>query len=207
MALALAVNFTIAWWTARLSGLCWIEARALGGGLRALVWATAAQSALGFSLVYLLLIGFGALFASAVAFHAVLAVAATLTPLLLIPVAGLVLGGALQAWILFAREATLIAVEQGQYGGGPVAQAMQRERHLVGPSIDGVSSLFRGDDPGPLTAAWAAVLTGLTMIVGLGALLTWEVLARHTGRLGLPDVLLPASWVDPVHDDSERYFF
>src|SRR5262245_19690912 len=49
----LGLNLVISWLNARTCGRAWIEARALGGSIRVLVWCGAVQSAIGFSPVFL----------------------------------------------------------------------------------------------------------------------------------------------------------
>ena len=49
----LALNFGISWWNARSCGRAWVESKAVGGGIRLLVWCGAIQSAIGFSSVFL----------------------------------------------------------------------------------------------------------------------------------------------------------
>ena len=57
--LILALNFVISWWNAYVTGKCWAEAKAIGGWIRLVTWSGAVQSALGFSSVYICLLGFG----------------------------------------------------------------------------------------------------------------------------------------------------
>ena len=54
------LNFVISWLNARTCGRAWVEARALGGYIRVLVWCGAIQSAIGFSSVSLFPLLFGA---------------------------------------------------------------------------------------------------------------------------------------------------
>src|SRR5215470_6454052 len=49
----LGLNLVISWFNARTCGRAWVEAKALGGYIRVLVWCGAIQSAIGFSSVFL----------------------------------------------------------------------------------------------------------------------------------------------------------
>ncbi|MGF3998906.1 hypothetical protein ACQX8C_14305, partial [Staphylococcus aureus] len=62
IALMLALNFGISWWNCYAVGGIWVESRSLGGWIRVLAWSGAIQAAIGFSSVFLFVLG-GAAFA------------------------------------------------------------------------------------------------------------------------------------------------
>ena len=48
----------VAYWNARVAGKIWVEAKAVGGWIRLVAWCGAAESAIGFSGIYAIVIGF-----------------------------------------------------------------------------------------------------------------------------------------------------
>src|ERR1700688_2728642 len=54
--LLLIVNLGISWWNARVTGLDWIEAKAIGGYVRFMCWMGWLMSAVGFTWCYVLIL-------------------------------------------------------------------------------------------------------------------------------------------------------
>jgi len=58
LVIMLFINFGISWWNAKVCGENWIESKMVGGFYRLLIWCGAIQSAIGFSMIIMVLILF-----------------------------------------------------------------------------------------------------------------------------------------------------
>lgn len=54
----LIINLGISFWNAKVCGQSWVEAKAVGGFIRVLIWCGAIQAAIGFSMVLIVIILF-----------------------------------------------------------------------------------------------------------------------------------------------------
>ena len=55
--LIVALGLGVAYWNARIAGKIWLESMAVGGWIRVVAWCGAIQSAMGFALIYTLVVG------------------------------------------------------------------------------------------------------------------------------------------------------
>ena len=55
--LIVAIGLGVAYWNARIAGKIWLESKAVGGWIRVVAWCGAIQSAMGFALIYTLVVG------------------------------------------------------------------------------------------------------------------------------------------------------
>ena len=160
--------------------------------VRALTLAASVQSALGFSALYLVLFGCGAALASPQAgLWALVWMRQLAVPLLLLAVAGAGLAILLMAWNTLLRDQQLRNAEQRITDAGVDPHEFYDITGVIGPSIDGITVLFRGTNGGVVNFLFMCFMTAGVFIVGLGALLTWEIIARYVGRLPIPDLLMP----------------
>ena len=58
MLIIMLINLGISFYNARSAGQVWAESKAIGGWLRLLVWCGAIQAAIGFTMVYLIIVSY-----------------------------------------------------------------------------------------------------------------------------------------------------
>lgn len=186
--LGLLVTLGLSYWNARVCGQVWVEANALGGWIRAVVWSGAVQSAIGFSALLLLFLGVimkaaGMLPASMASGMASLWYVLIIIPILL---TGWVI--TVHSWISLARDRSLInlaatgwntyASISNTYGAVQgVGSAWQNVKDMI-PDVD--SEDIQG-------AAWIAVLAAVVASLVGGAVITWAIIKANQGTLELPE--------------------
>lgn len=187
IALGLLLTLGLSYWNARVCGQVWVEANALGGWLRLVVWSGAVQSAIGFSALLLLLLGVimsatGVLPASMASGMASLWYLLIIIPVLL---TGWVI--TIHSWISLARDRSLInlaatgwntyASISNTYGAVQgVSSAWSNVKEMI-PDVD--SEDIQG-------AAWIAVIAAVVGSLVGGAVITWAIIKAHRGTLDLP---------------------
>ena len=183
----LVLNFGISWWNARACGRAWAELQAVGGAVRVLVWCGATQSAIGFSMVFLLPITFAA--------HAIDpqtvtdGVVADIFDLwyvsIIIPALGTGLAITIESWIAAYRDRSLANLGVAAYNSfAQVHNTMGAVRGL-GPALQSVGGLFtgKGDARGK-----AIILVVVIVVFALtaGVVLTAVLIQHYAGTVPLP---------------------
>lgn len=188
IALMLALNFGISWWNCYAVGGIWVESRSLGGWIRVLAWSGAIQAAIGFSSVFLFVLG-GAAFAFGVlppkAFHA----AINLWYLLIIIPAlstGLII--TVHSWIAAYRERSLANMGTAAYNTFAQAYNMYNAFSGIGDAFKGVGEFFAGGDDDDVKARLILLVVGLVVLSLIaGGVLAAILIKKYAGRLPLPE--------------------
>lgn len=187
----LALNFFISWANAWSSGRAWVEARALGGYIRVLVWCGAIQSAIGFSSVFLfpLIVAANALFPEYFT-DAYMGAAVSLWYVFIIfPALGTGLIITIESWIKAYRERSLLNLSVSSYNTlaqihntmhaiNTLPSALQSAGKVLGSALSG-----RGDARGKAVLI-AVVVVAIALSAGI--IVTWTLIYRYAGTVPLP---------------------
>jgi hypothetical protein len=195
LVLILALNFGLSWWNARACGRAWIEAKAVGGYVRFLVWCGAVQSAIGFSSVFLFPLIFLAHAAAPDAFtDAYVKGAIDLWYLTIIfPALGSGLAITIESWIAASRERSLGNLGIAAYNTFAEAHNLIGAVDSIGPALESVGKMFvsgaaEPDDPRDWAARIGLMIALLVAATALaaGVLLTVVLIRRYAGTVPLP---------------------
>ena len=193
--LILALNFVVSWWNARTCGRAWVESKAAGGLIRALVWCGAVQSAIGFSSVFL----FPLLFAA----HAIAPDYFTATQLeaalslwyvtVIFPALGTGLIITIESWIAAYREHSLMNIGVAAYNTMAQVHNTMGAIQGVGPALRSVGNLFasvatsRGGAKGKAAILGAMIAVAVVVIaLSAGVIVTAALIHHYAGTVPLP---------------------
>ena len=193
--LILALNFGVSWWNARTCGRAWVESKAVGGSIRALVWCGAIQSAIGFSSVFL----FPLLFLANNAFPDYftddqLNGAVSLWYVTIIfPALGTGLIITIESWIAAYRQHSLINLGLAAYNTLAQVHNTMGAINGLGPAFQAVGKLFasaaagRGDAKGKAAILGAMIAVAVVVLaLSAGVILTAVLIHRYAGTVPLP---------------------
>lgn len=187
IALGLLLTLGLSYWNARVCGQVWVEANALGGWIRAVVWSGAVQSAIGFSALLLLLLGvimsaLGVLPASMMSGMASLWYLLVIIPVLL---TGWVI--TVHSWISLARDRSLINLAATGWNTYASISNTYGAVQGVGSAWGNVKEMIPDVDSEDIQgAAWIAILAAVIVSLVGGAVITWAIIKAHRGTLDLP---------------------
>jgi hypothetical protein len=186
LVLLVAVNFGLSWWNAMACGRNWVEARALGGWIKAVVWSAAIQSAIGFSSVLAILIaaiGGGTGFLD----ERALRLAMDFWYLLIIfPALATGLIVTIYSWQIAARERDLLSMGTAAYNTLAVAHNAYSAIDSVRTALSGVGTFFESDKEEGTNLFMLAVLITAVSLLG-GVLLTATLIQRYAATIPLPE--------------------
>lgn len=186
----LVLNGVISWWNAKSCGEAWIETKQLGGFIRLVVLSAAIQSAIGFSMIYLSVLGFG-LYSVGYLTQQHLNVLFSLWYIaVIIPILGTGLIITIHSWIVAYRERSIVNMGIAAYNTITQVYNTYQAFDGIGKSLSSISSFFGDvleDDSDAKTKAFI-VLVLLAVIALLGGVLTTATLIkRYAGTLSLPE--------------------
>jgi hypothetical protein len=210
----LALNFGISWWNAYVCGRVWVESKAVGGGIRVLVWCGAIQSAIGFSSVFILPMLFMArhLFPEYFTGVYVRGAYALWYLLIIIPVLGTGFAITVHSWIVAYRNRRL--VDLGIAGWNAFAEVHNTwgAINTMGMAYDAVAAMFSSafssssDDPKG-AVAMIGLLIAITVVVvalGLGVMLTAILIKRYAATDPLPAEIQKQTQAPPATPPPAR---
>ena len=176
--LILVANLVISFMNARSCGQVWAESKAVGGMIRLLVWCGVIQAAIGFTYVYAVLVGYIALSTGYIS-PALFGVLMNLTYVAIIgPALGTGLIIAIQSWISFAREKSLMNLGVASWNTFAEAYNAYNAIQSFGPALDSVASAFGGGlDSDDDDNSYRIIL--LALIVLLAGIMTTVVIVRR----------------------------
>lgn len=174
----LALNLFISWWNCRSAGAVWNEAKQFGGFMRVLVWCAAIQSAVGFSSVLIMALGFAA-FATGNLPKEYLDATVSLWYLLIIfPALGsgliITIHSLMQAW----RERNIASMGIAAYNTFAMGSNIYHATSAVPDAFSKVGDLFKGDKD-QQKVALVLLIVGVSLA---GGVLITMLLIRHYAR-------------------------
>lgn len=186
----LAINLLISWWNAKVCGTYWSESKALGGFPRLLMWCGAVQSAIGFSMIILLV---EVILAQAFGYLPSKAAQAAFSLwylFIIVPCIGTGIIITVHSWIVAWRE------RNWQNIGAAAWNTFATGHNIYSAANGGVSDafgkvgdLFSGDDSKEAAACKLVILLVAISLVG-GALITGWLIKRYD-RIALRDLKVP----------------
>jgi hypothetical protein len=183
--LLMVINLGISFWNARVCGQCWVEAKAVGGFIRLLVWCGAIQSAIGFSMIIIVLM---ALIGGPYLPPEVTKLMLSLWYLMIIvPALGTGFIITVHSWIMAYRERSLANL--GAAGWNTFASAYNTYNAVsgIGQVWENVTDgLFSGD--GDNKGAMLAILLVVIALCG-GILITTMIIKHYAGTVPIPEQL------------------
>ena len=193
--LILALNFGISWWNARTCGRAWVESKAVGGGIRVLVWCGAIQSAIGFSSVFLFPLIFvaNALFPDYFTDEYLNGALSLWYLTIIFPALGTGFIITIESWIAAYRQHSVANLGVAAYN--TLAQVHNTMAAIDGlrPAFESVGKMFASAMSGRGDARGKAAILGLMiaiLVVGLalaaGSILTAVLIHRYAGTVPLP---------------------
>lgn len=183
-----ALNLLISWFNCRSAGSIWYEAKQAGGFMRVLVWCAAIQSAVGFSSVLILVMGFTAFATGHLPQQYLEATISLWYLLIIVPALGsgliITIHSLLEAW----RERNMANIGVAAWNTFAMAHNIYSATSAIPDSLGKVGELFKGDKDQKTVAL---VLLIVIVAIAGGALLT-AVLIRHYAR-ALPPRPVPVT--------------
>jgi hypothetical protein len=193
--LILALNFGISWWNARTCGRAWVEAKAVGGGIRVLVWCGAIQSAIGFSSVFLFPLIFlaNAWFPDYFTADDLNGALSLWYVTIIFPALGTGFIITIESWIAAYRKHSLANLGVAAYNTFAQIHNTMSAIDSLGPAFQSVGRMFasvassRGDARGK-AAILGVMIAVLVVFIALaaGAILTTVLIHRYAGTVPLP---------------------
>lgn len=196
-------NFLVSWWNARICGMTWVEANALGLSGKILVWAGAIQSGVGFTSILVLVelavfasfstSGLGYLFQVLALGYLGLAV----------PIIGCLLLILLNAWVGAYKKQDVVSIGLAGVNTITAGKALAASYEGIGSSYRTVMAMF--DEEGNWKTA-TAICVGVVSF-GLGGLTTYLLIKHYMAVLTLPIVderLIPTEEEEKIVRDKER---
>lgn len=187
LVLLLVLNTGISFWNARVAGLAWVEAKHLGGFIRLVVWCAAIQSAIGFSMVILAAMVFGAIAIGYLPPELGKSAFSLWYLLAIVPALGSGLIITIHSWIVAYRERSLSSMGVASWNTFAMAYDTYHAFDGVGKALSEVGKLFDTKDSSDNNGKAVMVVILLVIIAVLGGmLLTATIIKRYAGTLPLP---------------------
>jgi hypothetical protein len=180
----LAVNLGISWLNCYVLGGMWAESRALGGFSRVLAWCGATQSAIGFSSVIGVAVGFVLHSMGYLPAKVATGAASLWYLLIIIPALGTGLVLTIHSWIVAYRERSLLNMGTAAWNTYAQLQNMYGAIDGIGEALGGVGKLFDGEDSDGAPVLLAILLVAIAL--GGGVILTALLIRKYAGRLPVP---------------------
>lgn len=177
----LAINLGVSWYNAVVCGRHWTETKIMGGFPRLLMWCAATQSAVGFSMLLIIIGVFGASALGHMPPKAMHAAMSLWYLAVIIPAIGTGLVVTIHSWIVAWRERSwqnVGAAAWNTYAAG--SNLFNAANGGVLDAILDVSDLFDGDDAG---GAIAKLVLFLVIVSLLGGVLVTCLLIRKHDRI------------------------
>lgn len=186
LAFIILLNVGISFLNARACGQAWDESRRLGGWLHFVTWSAFAQSAIGFSMAYVAVLGTGLAAAGVLPPKAQAALFGLWYLAVIFPLLGTGIALTIQSWIVAYRERSLLSM--GVAGWNTYAQVENVSGAMSGVSqaLGMVGNVFDSDDEAQTTAVKVAVVLAAAVSVGLGAVTAWGIASRYRHTLPAP---------------------
>jgi hypothetical protein len=200
--LILALNFGISWWNARTCGRAWVESKAVGGGIRVLVWCGAIQSAIGFSSVFLFPLIFlaNALFPDYFTDDYLNGAVNLWYITIIFPALGTGFIITIESWIAAYRQHSLMNLGVAAYNTFAQVHNTMGAITSLQPAFQSVGKMFASALGGRGDAKGKVMILGLMvaiLVVGLalaaGSILTAVLIHRYAGTVPLPPQATQAS--------------
>jgi hypothetical protein len=193
--LILALNFGISWWNARSCGRAWEESKAVGGGIRVLVWCGTIQSAIGFSSVFLFPLIFlaNALFPEYFTDDYLNGAVNLWYITIIFPALGTGFIITIESWIAAYRQHSLMNLGVAAYNTFAQVHNTMGAITSLQPAFQSVGKMFASALGGRGDAKGKVMILGLMiaiLVVGLalaaGSILTAVLIHRYAGTVPLP---------------------
>lgn len=142
--LIVAVGLGVAYWNARIAGKIWLESKAVGGWVRVVAWCGAVQSAMGFALIYSLVVGIPLALYMKVKVEFFEYWMSWVTVLALPALIGSSLIIAIESWRRWGRERSLKNLGFAGWNTISSTASLEKDLRTIGEAIGKLFSVFSG---------------------------------------------------------------
>ena len=178
--LILLLNLGISFFNARSVGKVWAESKAVGGWIRLLAWCGAIQAAVGFTFVYVYVVGFIAVTSGYLSASTMNIFSSLMYVMLIVPAIGTGIIITIQSWINFVREKSLMNLGVAGWNTFAEAYNMYNAVQSFGGALDtvqnGLGGLFDSDGDSDSSTARVILLAAIALLAGV---LTTSVIIRR----------------------------
>ncbi len=196
--LIMVANVAISFFNARSAGQVWAESRALGGWIRLLAWCAAIQSAIGFTMVYLIVVGYVALSAGYLSSQLFNSLMSLVYLMIIVPAIGTGLIITIQSWIAAFREKSLMNIGVAGWNTFATVYNTYNAVQSFGPALDSVTEslggLFDSDSDSDSQAYRVILLAAIVLLAGV--MTTTVIVRRYTASLPVSEEVRNAGMRD-----------
>lgn len=190
--LLLAANLWISWHNAKVTGLDWVESRAMGGWVRFMCWMGWLQSALGFTWCYTLIV---ALLARSGGYINDAMMTATIDLAYVVLFPGLFVSGTfiwIESLVIAWRRRDLPSIATASWNTFAEIHNAYSAVDGMGDAIKSLGSLFDVTDDDDLKGVALAFAIAVVLAALAAGFLTTELIRRHfAGSRPLPERAAP----------------
>ena len=180
MLIIMLINLGISFYNARSAGQVWAESKAIGGWLRLLVWCGAIQAAIGFTMVYLIIVSYIAVSVGYISPQLMGVLFNLVYLMIIVPAIGTGIIITIQSWIAVARERSLMNIGTAGWNTFATAYNTYNAIQSFGPALSSVQEGFSGlfdEDSDSDNSTYRVIL--LAAIVLLAGVVTTSVIIRR----------------------------
>jgi hypothetical protein len=177
----LVINLGISIWNAKVCGESWVESKAIGGPIRLIIWCAAIQSAIGFSMIIMVII----LFAGQSYFPPEIIKFMSSLWYLVIIIPALSTGFIIMiySWVAAFRDRSLTNMGTAAWNTFAMAHNTYNAVSGIGDVWENVTDILSGDGDNKLVML--AILLVIIALFG-GALITSMIIKHYAGTLSIP---------------------
>ena len=186
VAIVLLINLFISFWNAKVTGRIWHDAKAVGGWTYVLAWSGAIQSALGFTMVYVFLMGIAGVIAGAISESTGILLANLVYALIILPIIGTGLVITIESWIRVARDRSLLNIGAASYNTLATAYNIYSAVNSLPKAWDSIMEKVNTDDDFDLDSDLAKAIAVVAIALFGGILSTTMIMRKYMGTLPLP---------------------
>lgn len=196
--LIMVANVAISFFNARSAGQVWAESRALGGWIRLLAWCAAIQSAIGFTMVYLIVVGYVALSVGYLSPQLFNTLMSLVYLMVIVPAIGTGLIITIQSWIAAFREKSLMNIGVAGWNTFATVYNTYNAVQSFGPALEsvteGLGGLFDSDSDSDSQAYRVILLAAIVLLAGV--MTTTVIVRRYTASLPVSEEVRNAGMRD-----------
>lgn len=180
----LVLNAGISWWNAKVCGQAWAETKALGGFMRLVVWSGAIQSAIGFSMVYVFVIGGLGAWTGYIPAKAFVAMTQLWYIAVIVPALGTGIIITVHSWIVAYRERDLTSMGMAAWNTFSTGYNIYNASSGIGDAVSKLGDFFGSEEDDALKRL---VIMVVVFALLAGVLTTATLIKKYEGTLPLPE--------------------
>ncbi len=183
------INLVISFTNARAVGLAWCETKAIGGWPRLLVWCGAIQSAIGFTMVYMVIAVTLLLATGKMTPESAQQLADFIYLMIIVPALGTGFIITIHSWIAVARERSLKTMGVAAWNTFASVHNAYGAYKSFGAAFDSVGKVLIGEGKDRKKDANIILLAILVLLLGVAT--TTAIVRRYAGTMEVPECFMP----------------